>query len=310
LLFVRFSNVSSTDPSQMLVFSFSPRRYSQGFTLPKPNLHFSRCKFGLKFTTPGRRSTQRKWLSTVDYRSAFGRPLVYKFFSHNLIIRPLTDIEESPIKFYDNFLPKALGGFNVSKGSAYSIGKTAFRFLNIYHTTVPRGYCYPFEFKSVHNYFRRYKKFLFLNFRRFRFFPSIRSSSGELYATLSLGLFSKFTGSNGPNIKSKSSYLLVASFIRKLLIYGSLDQLVLVVARTPMYLQEVLNTINNPVVALYKHPFINNLVVDELKTSNDFFFHMFIFLFSRPYGYLKGRKKGRIKRKITRRIVKLNQLVD
>jgi len=149
-----------------------------------------------------------------------------------------------------------------------------------------------------------------LNFRRFRFFPNIQSTSGNVYTNLSLGLFSKFFNKGKAFIKNKGTFLVVSGFLRKLLLYTALEQLVLVVKKTPLYLQEIMSSINSPVISLYTNPFNTNLVVDESKVVNNFYFSTFIFLNSRPYSFMKTRKKGRIKRKITKRIVKVNRLVD
>ena len=104
--------------------------------------------------------------------------------------------------------------------------------------------------------------------------------------------------------------MVVAGFLRKLLLFSSLKQLMLIVKRTPLYLQEILSSINSPVINFYKHPFSNSLTVDESKLGLSFYFYMFIFYNSKPFNYLKTRKRGRIKRKITKRIVKINKLVD
>jgi len=125
-----------------------------------------------------------------------------------------------------------------------------------------------------------------------------------------LGLFSKFFNKGKSFIKNKSTFLVVAGFLRKMLLYTALEQLLLVVKKTPLYLQEIMTTINSPVISLYKNPFNSSLVVDETLLRNNFYFNTFVFLNSRPYSFLKTRKKGRIKRKITKRIVKINRLVD
>jgi hypothetical protein len=123
-------------------------------------------------------------------------------------------------------------------------------------------------------------------------------------------MFSKFFNKGKSFIKNKSTYLVAAGFLRKILMYSSLEQLILIVKRTPMYLQEILSAINSPVIALYGHPFKSSITIDESKISNNFYFNMFIFLNSRPYSFMKTRKRGRIKRKITKRIVKINKLLD
>lgn len=164
-------------------------------------------------------------------------------------------------------------------------------------------------FKKTNKHFAVFKKVLMLNYRRGRFFPSIQNTSNHVYTTFSLGMFSKFFKKGKSFIKNKANYLVSAGFLRKILTYASIKDLILLVKRTPLYLTETLTTINSPVIVNYKHPF-NSTHVDEMKFSNYFFYHYFIFFNTKAYGFMKGRKKGRVKRKITKRIVKINRLTD
>lgn len=103
---------------------------------------------------------------------------------------------------------------------------------------------------------------LLINYRRDRFFPSVQSRTRLMYATASQGLFAKRLNKGKAFIKNKSIYLLVASFLRKLLIYMKLRWLMLIVRRTPVYLREIFSTINTPMIAPYRHPFTGH-TVDE-----------------------------------------------
>jgi hypothetical protein len=122
-------------------------------------------------------------------------------------------------------------------------------------------------------------------------------------------MFSKFFNKGKSFIKNKSNYLLLAGFLRKILIFSDIRNLLLLVKRTPLYFNEILSTINTPVIVNYKHPF-NSSMIDEITMNNFFFFYYFIFYNTKAYGFMKTRKKGRVKRKITKRIVKINNLVD
>jgi len=152
-------------------------------------------------------------------------------------------------------------------------------------------------------------KVLLLNFKRNRFFPSLKLLNGETYLTLSLGLFSSFFHKGKFFIKNKAVYLVLASFLRKILIYSSFKELILFVLKTPIYLQELLSTINSPVINFYKHPF-NDTVVNENNFLNRFYFSYFIFSSNKPYNFIKTRKKGRVKRKISKRVTSINRLTD
>jgi hypothetical protein len=150
---------------------------------------------------------------------------------------------------------------------------------------------------------------LFLNFRTFKFYPSIQTLDKHLYTTTSLGIFAKFLKKGKSFIKNKIVYLLVAGFFRKLLLYSELFYLMLITKRTPIYFREILSTINSPVIVNYEHPFSGHNV-DEMQLKKSFFFSSFIFINSRSFSYLKPRKKGRVKRKITKKIVKINNIID
>jgi len=110
-------------------------------------------------------------------------------------------------------------------------------------------------------------------------------------------------------MKSKSMYLILASFLRKTLLFSSFTTLYLIISKTPIYLKEMMSTLNDPVVSIYRNPFSDDLV-DEKAFQTPFKFSMFLFLNTKAYGKIKVRKRGRLKRKITKRLVLLNRITD
>jgi hypothetical protein len=152
-------------------------------------------------------------------------------------------------------------------------------------------------------------KLLVLNFYKKRFFPIIRTLEGHIYSTSSLGMFAKFFNKGKNFLRSKSSFLVSAGFLRKILIYSGLVELILVVKKTPLYLSEILNTIHNPAIPFYNHPF-QNISVDESLILPEFRFNMFLFFNNKNYGEHKTRRRGRLKRKISRRLQRLNRVLD
>lgn len=164
-------------------------------------------------------------------------------------------------------------------------------------------------FKKMNNQSRTFRKVLFLNYKRNKFYPSIQNTSNFIYTTSSLGIFSKFFKKGKSFIKNKINFLVTAGFLRKILLFSDIRNLILMVKRTPIYLTETLTAINSPVIVNYKHPFSSENV-NEMRLKSFFYFYYFIFFHTKPYGYMKGRKRGRIKRKITKRIVKINNLTD
>ena len=154
-----------------------------------------------------------------------------------------------------------------------------------------------------------------LNFTRNRFFPSVRSFfKGNVYITLSLGLFSKFFLKPKCFTKSKTVYLTTAAFLRKVLLYCSLPHLYLFINKTPKYFNEILAKINEPAIPIYKNPFPNpnnpNQLINEYERVNTFAFSALMFFNNKKYGLVKMRKRGRLKRKIFRRLVSSNRVLD
>lgn len=81
------------------------------------------------------------------------------------------------------------------------------------------------------------------------------------------------------------------------------------IKRTPMYLQDILSTINNPVSSIYNDPYTKK-EVNEFKTTNNFKFTNIIFTTTKPYGPIKTKNKGRLKRKISKKLILIGRVTD
>ena len=150
---------------------------------------------------------------------------------------------------------------------------------------------------------------LILNFRKSRFFPSLTNLKGRLFATMSLGMFSKFFNKGKSFIKNKSVFLLIAGFLRKLILFSEIKGAMLQVKRVPLYFKEILSALHDPVVSFYKNPFTGQ-IINESEEKNTFKFTSFMFINNKPYGKVKNKQKGRLKRKITKRLISINRMVD
>ena len=150
---------------------------------------------------------------------------------------------------------------------------------------------------------------LILNFRKSRFFPSLTNLKGRLFATMSLGMFSKFFNKGKSFIKNKSVFLLIAGFLRKLILFSEIKGAMLQVKRVPLYFKEILSALHDPVVSFYKNPFTGQ-IINESEERNTFKFTSFMFINNKPYGKVKNKQKGRLKRKITKRLISINRMVD
>ena len=150
---------------------------------------------------------------------------------------------------------------------------------------------------------------LILNFRKSRFFPSLTNLKGRLFSTMSLGMFSKFFNKGKSFIKNKSVFLLIAGFLRKLILFSEIKGAMLQVKRVPLYFKEILSALHDPVVSFYKNPFTGQ-IINESEEKNTFKFTSFMFINNKPYGKVKNKQKGRLKRKITKRLISINRMVD
>jgi hypothetical protein len=153
---------------------------------------------------------------------------------------------------------------------------------------------------------------LTLNFRRIRFFPFLkREGKTPVFFNSSLGMLSNFFSKSKSFLRQKASYLLSASFLRKVMLYLGLKQLTLVIRGIPLYLQEILSTMLTPSKKTYDHPLRSpQQVVDENTRPHRFGFEYVIFTSLKPHSIMKRKKKGRLKRKIAKKIVLLNNILD
>jgi hypothetical protein len=151
---------------------------------------------------------------------------------------------------------------------------------------------------------------LVLNYKRLRFYPVIRDFKGSTLFNCSLGIIAKFLNKGKSFTKKKAVYLLLFSLIRKVLLFSKLDNLILVLNRTPKYLQEFMSTLYTPSVSIYSNPFKTSQLFYETSEHTHFDFRYVKVLTSRPYGYIKMGKRGRLKRKISKRVQLSNRVLD
>ena len=149
-----------------------------------------------------------------------------------------------------------------------------------------------------------------LNFKRMRFYPLIRDRSGVTMFNCTLGVVSKFLNKGKAFTKKKAVYLLLFSLIRKILMYSKINNSILVLNRTPKYLQEFMATLHTPAVAIYSNPFKTSQLISESNKPYYFDFKYVQVLTSKAYGYIKIGKRGRLKRKISRRVQLSNRVLD
>lgn len=199
---------------------------------------------------------------------------------------------------------------NKSEFNLYKVNYISFRKQTLsYFSTRQRvpSVNYSFIISKLVNYNYNH---LVLNYKRFRFFPLIRDSYGQTLFNCSLGIMSKFLNKGKSFTKKKAVYLLLFSLIRKVLLYSKIGNMILVLNRTPKYLQEFMSTLNTPSVSIYSNPFKPTNLLSESNKDTYFDFKYVQVLTSKSYGYIKIGKKGRLKRKISRRVLLSNRVLD
>lgn len=182
-------------------------------------------------------------------------------------------------------------------------------------------YIYNYFFYSIYidifyfiKYIKIYKKtlyyYLILSFKKNKLFINLKNFSKKNYLSLSNGLFIKFFEKKKSFKKNKTIKLLMAKFIRKIFLISKIKNTILIIKKNPLFLLEMLNFFNSPIIHKFINP-IENKIVEE---SNDNFlwikFLYFIFLENKNFSLNKLPKKGRIKRKILRKVVFENKIID
>jgi hypothetical protein len=179
---------------------------------------------------------------------------------------------------------------------------------------------------------------LLLNFKRHRFFPSIRSLNKPSFVSLSLGLFRRFTRRSRAWTKTRMSYLLSASFLRKVLIYTQFSSMYLFINRSPKHLTSILHTLQSPALQVYEYPFLNfkrdkrtkkflhlnegiqfdvpepgsplrRPVTEDLSLLQVQFPYI-LFTNSKAYAPTKKKKRGSIGRQNIKKIILLNRIAE
>ena len=158
----------------------------------------------------------------------------------------------------------------------------------------------------------REQYYLNLNFKRIRFFPFLqKNGKSQVFFNNSLGMVSKFFSKTKAFLRQKTSYLLSASFLRKVMIYTGLGRLVLRIKGVPLFLRDIISTILNAGQKNYDHPFKTpTYSVDENVLHRGFHFKYVLFTNLKPHSMMKRKKKGRLKRKIAKKVVLLNNILD
>ena len=104
--------------------------------------------------------------------------------------------------------------------------------------------------------------------------------------------------------------LLMARFLRKLLLILRLKNIVIISRGVPVHFNLLLSTLFKPL----SHPFLDPIsmkLIDETQDEKSLLrISELSFPSSKPFGTQKMKKKGRVKRKIRRKLTRLNSVID
>jgi len=150
-----------------------------------------------------------------------------------------------------------------------------------------------------------------LNFKRNRFFPQFKDTIfKKTIFNNSLGTISKYFSRRKSYLRGKSSYLLSAAYIRRILTSLGVNYLYLEITKIPKYLKDIIRVVTANTNVLYKNPFNPKDIVNEKVNPVELKFKYVFFFNNKPYSVVKIKKKGRLKRKISKKITLLNNILD
>ena len=152
--------------------------------------------------------------------------------------------------------------------------------------------------------------FLILSFKKNKLYINLQNFNKKNYLSLSTGLFIKFFEKRKSLKKNKTIKLLMAKYIRKLFLISKIKNIILVVKKIPLFINEILNFLNSPIAHKFLNP-VDNKIIEESETNFiQIKFLYFLFLNNKNFSKNKTLKKGRIKRKILRKVIFENKIVD
>ena len=193
-------------------------------------------------------------------------------------------------------------------------GKTRLRFLlnyiklyNLFFYSIFLDVFYLNKFLKKKN---RLIYFLILSFKKNKLYINLQNLIKKNYFSLSTGFFIKFFEKRKSLKKNKTIKLLMAKYVRKLFLISKIKNIILIIKKIPVFINEIINFFNTPIA----HKFLNPIDGKDVEESENNFtqikFLYFLFLQNKNFSKNKTPQKGRIKRKILRKVTFENRLVD
>ena len=275
------------------------------FIRPKTELLLSRFE-----TTPRSRRRRTKTISALQ--SFFLRRhvqayiyLAYEDFPKTISPR-LRDFTETSYEKPLIVLMSSLSSFAAYFGK-WVLLWTRLVFSYVVFSTLP-----PIELYLIEKNAKRVDNCYYLRFRfnRLKLVISLTDKATQkTHVFISPGLFLKHFQKKKSLKKSRSMKVLMARFMRKVLIILKLKDVLLHSRGVPLHLEYLLSVLFRP----FSHPFydpISEITVNEVDDHHNINVSGIWMESVRPYGFQKTRKMGRVKRKIRRRITRLGNVID
>lgn len=152
--------------------------------------------------------------------------------------------------------------------------------------------------------------FLILSFKKKKLYINLQNTKKKNYLSISAGLFIKFFEKRKSIKKNKNIKLLMAKYLRKLFIISKISNLILIIKKTPLFVNELINFLNTPIAHKFVNPIDNKIIDESLNRKLSIRFLYFIFMENKNFSKNKISAKGRIKRKILRKITFENKIID
>jgi hypothetical protein len=183
-------------------------------------------------------------------------------------------------------------------------------FVLIYNFFLNSIYLDIFYFNKFLKNKNRIFFFLILSFKKKKLYINLQNNNKKNYLSISTGLFIKFFEKRKSIKKNKAIKLLMVKYLRKLFIISKINNLILIIKKTPLFVNELINFLNTPIAHKYINPIDQKIIDESVNRYLAIRFSYFIFTENKNFSKNKTPAKGRIKRKILRKITFENKIID
>jgi hypothetical protein len=183
-------------------------------------------------------------------------------------------------------------------------------FISIYNFFLDSIYLDIFYFNKFLKNKNRSFFFLILSFKKKKLYINLQNNNKKNYLSISTGLFIKFFEKRKSIKKNKAIKLLMVKYLRKLFIVSKINTLILIIKKTPLFINELINFLNTPIAHKYINPIDQKIIDESINKYLSIRFFYFIFTENKNFSKNKMPAKGRIKRKILRKITFENKIID